>query len=427
MERGHKRRGRPLLTRPEPPGRWLILADDLTGAADSAVAFARHGMSASVAWGDHPPGDTVLALDADSRRLAPDAAATRHRALLQAHHHEGAALFKKIDSTLRGQPAAELAATVQHLRARGCGALAIVAAAFPATGRTTLGGRIHMNGQPLERSPLWGRDHGYPDADLLAVLRSVGLRARSARLDTVRAGLAKAVDDALAAGADALVCDALTAADLRRVAEATLPRAADLFWTGSGGLAGALASSVSGPAAPVPVKVSGGILFVVGSVAEASRAAAALLAAEGAVHVERIPPAVLHDGPGAPAWQGAARRIAQALAAGTDVLVETLAAPDADLRHGAALARSLAALLRPAAPGLGALFVTGGETALALLDAMGVSSIQMIEDIEPGVPLGRTRGALAVPVITKAGAFGDAGTLARCLSHLRRRRRPEPQ
>lgn len=415
-----------MLTRPEPPGRWLILADDLTGAADSAVAFARHGLSASVAWGDDPPGDTVLALDADSRRLAPDAAAARHRALLQAHHREGAALFKKIDSTLRGQPAAELAATVRHLRIQGRGALAVVAPAFPATGRTTLGGRIQVDGQPLEHSSLWARDHGYPGADLVAVLRSAGLRVCLAGLDAVRAGLAKAVDGALAAGADALVCDALTAADLRRVAEATLPRAADLFWAGSGGLAQALAASVAEPAAPAPVEVSGGILFVVGSVAEASRAAAALLAADGAVHVERIPPAALHDGPDTPAWQGAARRVAQVLAAGADVLVETTAAPDADLRHGASLARSLAALLRPAAPGLGALFATGGETALAVLDALGVTGVQMIEEIEPGVPLGRTRGALAIPVITKAGAFGDAGTLARCLSHLRRRRRPEP-
>lgn len=373
-----------MLTRPEPPGRWLILADDLTGAADSAVAFARRGLSASVSWGDDPPGDTVLALDADSRRLAPDAAAARHRALLQAHHREDAALLKKIDSTLRGQPAAELAATVQHLRTRGRGALAIVAPAFPAAGCTTLGGRIQVDGQPLEHSPLWARDHGYPGADLLAVLRSAGLRVRLAGLDAVRTGLAEAVDDALAAGADALVCDALTAADL--------------FWAGSGGLAEALASSVTGPAVPVPVEVAGGILFVVGSVAEASRAAATLLAADGAVHVERVPPAVLHDGPGASAWQDAGRGVAQALAAGADVLVETAAAPDADLRHGAALAGSLAALLRPAAPGLGALFATGGETALALLDAVGDTGIQVIEEVEPGVPLGRTRGALAIPV-----------------------------
>ena len=111
------------------------------------------------------------------------------------------------------------------------------------------------------------------------------------------------------------------------------------------------------------------------------------------------------------------------------MLVEVAADNDsasvADLSQGAALARHLAELVRPAAAHIGALFATGGETALALLNALGVSGIRMVEEIEPGVPLGLTRGTLAVPVVTKAGAFGDAETLRRCLSHLRRLRRTE--
>jgi len=414
-----------------PPRRWLILADDLTGAADCAIAFARRGLPASVAWGRDPPDDAVLALDADSRRLPPGAAAARHRSLLRAHHREGAALFKKIDSTLRGQPAAELAATVLDLRARGRGALAIVAPAFPAAGRTVVDGRIRVDGRPLEQTPLWARDHSYPSADLGAALQGAGLRVRMAGLDAVRAGAAvraglpAVVQAAIMACDDAVVCDAVTPADLDAVADATLPRAAELFWTGSGGLAEALAGRLDGTLRHMPVEVTGGILFVVGSLAEASRAASAVIGADAAVHTERIPPAILHEGPDAPAWQGASRRIAQSLAAGADVLVEIATAEATDLRHGTALARQLAALLLPVAPGLGAVFATGGETALALLDALGVTGIQIIDEIEPGVPIGLTRGALAIPVVTKAGAFGDAGTLARCLSHLRRHRRPE--
>ncbi len=411
----------------------MLLADDLTGAADCAIAFARRGMPASVTWTGQraasPPDDPVLALDANSRGLQPGAAAARHCALLQAHHAEGVALFKKIDSTLRGQPAAELAATVQDLRGRGRGALAIVAPAFPAAGRTTEAGCVQVGGQPLEHTPLWVRDHSYASADLVAVLGQAGLRVRLARLDTVRAGpaaLRGLVREAAATGIDAVVCDAVTDADLDAVADATLPLAAHLFWTGSGGLAHALAARIGAPTHPAKTAdVVGGILFVVGSVAEASRASSALLAADGAVLVERIPPAVLQAGPGGTAWQDAAGRIAQALAGGTDVLVEITSSPAADLRHGAVLAQQLAALLRPAAPGMGALFATGGETALALLEALGVASIRMIDEIEPGVPFGVTQGALTIPVITKAGAFGDPGTLTRCLSHLRRLQRPE--
>lgn len=417
------------------PGRWLILADDLTGAADCAVAFARSGHAASVAWGAAAAvagdagatGDAVVAFDADSRRLPPDAAAARHLALLSAHYGTGTALFKKIDSTLRGQPAAELAGMVQALRRRGLGALSVMAPAFPAMGRTTEDGHVRVCGQALETTALWAREHGCATAHLPSVLGGVGLHVTLARLDMVRAGpaaLAGWIGDALAAGLDIVVCDAVTQADLEIVAAATLPMAGALFWTGSGGLAQALAGpALAGRAGPV--EVAGGILLVVGSVAEASRAASALLAGDPSLLTERIAPATLHAGAGCIAWQGASRRIAAALACGADVLVEIAAERDADLSRGAALARQLALLLRPAAAGAGAVFATGGETAVAVLDALGVTGIRMVDEIEPGVALGLARGAMAVPVVTKAGAFGDAGTLLRCLSHLRRHRRTE--
>lgn len=371
-----------------------------------------------------------MAFDADSRRLAPAMAAARHHMLLETRYDGRAALFKKIDSTLRGQPAAELAETIRLLRERGHGALSVVAPAFPATGRTTVGGRLRLHGQALEDTPLWARDHSYPSADLVAVLEAAGLRVRLATLDVVRAGpdaLAQFIRHQARSGLDAVVCDAATPGDLDIVARATLPLAGQVFWTGSAGLAQALARAATQEAAAVTTRVAvrGGILFVVGSIAEASRAAAAMLATDGALLAMAIAPATLRAGPVAPEWRDAACRIAGALAVGGDVLVEIATDLDADLSQGADLARRLAALLQPAAPHIGALFATGGETALALLNALGVSGIRLLDEIEPGVPIGMTRGALTVPIITKAGAFGDAGTLSRCLSTLRRSRPTE--
>lgn len=282
----------------------------------------------------------------------------------------------------------------------------------------------------MEDTPLWARDRSYASADLVTILETVGLGVRLATLDVVRAGpeaLARLVRRAAETGIDAVVCDAAALGDLDVVAQATLPLVGQVFWTGSGGLAQALARA--GPEGSAgdfrPTAVAGGILFVVGSVAEASRAASALLAAEGTLLTVAIPSATLRAGPGDSEWQASARRIAAALAAGGDVLVEIAADPASDLSLGAELAGRLAELLRPAAPHMGALFAMGGETALALLNALGVNGIRLLDEIEPGVPLGLTRGALTVPVVTKAGAFGDAGTLSRCLSHLRRLRPTE--
>ena len=77
------------------------------------------------------------------------------------------------------------------------------------------------------------------------------------------------------------------------------------------------------------------------------------------------------------------------------------------------------ALLAPVAPHLGGLVATGGETAAALLAHFGVDGLRLIDEIEAGVTLGLTRGALQVPIVTKAGAFGTPETLVRAVHHLR--------
>jgi uncharacterized protein YgbK (DUF1537 family) len=408
------------------PTRWLILADDLTGAADCAIAFARRGLSASVGWSDAGIGeDPVRAIDADSRRLPPEAAAARHRALLAAHHGPGIRLIKKIDSTLRGQPAAELAATIAYLKAKGRGATAIVAPAFPATGRTTEAGRISLNGAALEQTPLWARDHSYPDADLTRILGAAGLSTRLLDLAAVRGGreaLSDALRSAVEDGIDAAICDAVVPEDLAAIAEASVPLAERVFWTGSGGIAVALAGAGTEagitPSAPDLPGRPGGMLVVVGSVAEASRAAAAQLVADGAARRFSVSAATLLAGPADAAWRNAATGIIAALDAGENALVEIAADPAADFSRGAALAEQLAALLTPAAPRTRGLFVTGGETACALLTHLGVHGIRLLDELEPGVPLGVTLGAHAIPVMTKAGAFGDAGTIGRSLARL---------
>src|SRR4051812_41072880 len=134
---------------------WLILADDLTGAADCAIAFGRRGRAAAVTWGAiAPAGDhalPVLAYDAGSRGLSAEAAAGRHADVLARLGEPGRTLFKKIDSPLRGQPAAEIAAALAHLSTGIGTGFGVFAPAFPATGRTTVDGRILVNGQPLEQ------------------------------------------------------------------------------------------------------------------------------------------------------------------------------------------------------------------------------------------------------------------------------------
>jgi uncharacterized protein YgbK (DUF1537 family) len=84
----------------------------------------------------------------------------------------------------------------------------------------------------------------------------------------------------------------------------------------------------------------------------------------------------------------------------------------------------LASALTPLLPRLGGLILTGGETARAVLTTAGVQAIRVRGEVEPGVPMGTTLGAISLPIVTKAGAFGDDHTLIRALAALRPSARP---
>jgi D-threonate/D-erythronate kinase len=403
---------------------WLILADDLTGAADCAIAFGRRGCAAAVTWGE--AGDAadhrlpVLAYDAASRGLSAEAAAARHADLLVRLSGERI-LFKKIDSTLRGQPAAETTAALAHLKLRFGSALGVFAPAFPATGRTTIDGRILVNGRRLEDAEVWQRDHTYPNADLVDVLATASIRGEKVSLATVRSGDLKSVFAKLAGEGDVVAaCDAETDHDLLLIAEASLRASSATFFIGSAGLAHALASLDAGDAVEplqIPTRASG-TLIVVGSLAGASRSAARKLQATGTVAYVPIEPEMLLNDNDAGRAAIAADMIKQ-LANGDDVLVEIIMNDHPDMSLGPKLAQALADALAAVAPAIGAFAATGGETAAALLSRFGVNGIRLADEIEPGVSLGLTLGQLSVPIATKAGAFGDEHSLVRISDRLR--------
>ena len=97
----------------------LIVADDLSGAADCAIACFAAGIDSFVALdGDQPvPSAGAIAIDTDSRRLDPDAAAAVTAHMLRRHAGPQTRLiYKKMDSTARGNFAAEIAAGLAVVR-----------------------------------------------------------------------------------------------------------------------------------------------------------------------------------------------------------------------------------------------------------------------------------------------------------------------
>lgn len=385
----------------------LIIADDLSGAADCAAGFAQR-LTTEIQLSDQHSNSTaaIIAIDVDSRRLDGEAAAQANRAVLQLPQYASKALYKKIDSTLRGNVASEIAALQAS---RG---LAIVAPAYPAMGRTTRDSVQLLNGVSVALSDVWRNENLMGTGNLLESLSAEGLRCAAISLETLRDELAltSAVRSALQNKVQALICDALSDSDLQRLALATAPLYRQLFWVGSAGLAHHLPAALGFPAAKaITVQGRAPVLTVVGSMSEHSRQQANHLAQQSGCFCLELDAITLLDPARSEQREQLITLLYLRLAKGEDCLL-TLSQQERDPALAVQLSNALADWLKPAIPVTGSLIATGGETARAILTAAGISRLAVHGELAAGVVLSRTETGLNV--VTKAGAFGQPHTLS---------------
>ncbi|MDX3548316.1 four-carbon acid sugar kinase family protein [Streptomyces europaeiscabiei] len=382
----------------------VILADDLTSAGDGAGPFRQAGHDARILLTTpasvprHAVG--VSAVDLGSRVLDEEAAASRtwRAARLFAGSE---LLFKTVDSTLRGHVTAEVRAAWA-----GSGRRAVVIApAFPAEGRVTVEGVQYVRGVPVHKSD-YARDPVHPvrcsDLTMLFPKAVLALPDRAAELPE------------LIENGDLIVCSATEDGDLDSLV-AAVPRLDDVLWVGSPGLAAALArrcARATGSTASLPARARRP-LIVVGSTNPATRRQLATL------HTRADAQGVTVSADPAPAVETLRDLTAPIL---------TLQTPDE--RHtpqtAQVLARSQAAVVKALTEDhtVDALVITGGETATTVLQPLGATGIDLLDEPEPGVVRGSLTGSLPLSVLIKAGGFGDDALLLR-LCHLIRQR-PDP-
>ncbi|MEF8820564.1 MAG: four-carbon acid sugar kinase family protein [Haloferacaceae archaeon] len=412
----------------------LVVADDLTGAMDTAHGFAARGRGVRVRLrgerGDAsgPATRDVLAVDTDSREAAPAVAAEAVTRAIDAHPAD--LVYKKVDSTLRGNVVSEVDAAVAATGAD----VAVVAPAFPDTGRTTEDGTHLVDGAPLADA-----GYGVDESDLLTVFSGSRYVVGHLPLGTVRQG-ATAVREALADLRDGAerpflaVCDATTDEHLAVIAAGAAAFAggatasdAGILFVGSGGLAKHVA--VPGEGRPTAVGAAGrpGTLAVVGSTNE--RTLVQLAAVPEELVVKLDPAAAVRD-PAETGRRGAVR-LKRLLDRG-DRAVVTAARTESDVERartaadetGADAGGQVATALATAASGAvaagqpGGLVLTGGAVARAVLTRLEAPELALTgRAVADGVPESVVaRGpAQGTRVVTKAGGFGDERTLLDCL------------
>jgi 4-hydroxythreonine-4-phosphate dehydrogenase len=364
----------------------LAVSDDLTGAAALAGEFHAAGLDSCVAPVAQPAGGgrpvDALVVDSRSRQMpAADAARTVRRALTR-RDERPRAYFKRIDSAVRGNVAAELDAVADAL-----GRTLVLATAAPALGVAT-------------------RDGVQRPASLDAPLSTLlGRGAVEIPLDEVRG---PRLPDVLAAAVGSgrhVVCDGESDADLMRVATALAPVAERAVPVGSYGFGRAWATTVAGPRDRAP-----GVLAVVGSLKDASRLQVDLARDRGALTVFDAA-----DSPVDPA---------AALAGGDDVVL--VAAPDGwrpDRGEDPGVAGRLAerAVAMATTHGPRGLVLVGGDLASAFFERAGVHAGRVVVEPWPAAPVLRLHGGVLDGrlVLTKSGAQGDDAWLDRAIATMR--------
>ena len=399
-----------------------IIADDLTGAADSGVQLKRSGYRTAVVFrrADLPPEVDLdaVAVDTDSRSSPAGFAAKRvleaGRAMNNAH-----VIYKKIDSTLRGPIAAELAAA---LGATGR-TKAVVAPAFPSAGRTTCEGVQLVNGKPVHQTglahdPSTTVSESHIPSLLSEAFSSVAALSVAEVRDVCR------VHEALES-ADCVVADAGSDDDLEAIVRA-VPDPSTVLWVGSAGLARAFGKVYPGPRSDAPSEApipASGVLAVVGSVNEVAREQLRCLAEEPGVAQVALDTVALASGSREEAVGEAAEAVRAALSGNRGAVLYSAAGEGVDSalrersvskdeisgRVADALAEVVATL--SGEERFDTLVLTGGDTAVRVARALGATGILLEGEIEAGVPNGTLIGPRPYRVVTKAGSFGGSDTL----------------
>ena len=410
-----------------------ILADDITGAGDSGVHFAVSRIRTAIlfelqalseALRDH----TTVALSSETRFLSPAEAAAAVRQIVHVCKENNVrVVFKKVDSTLRGNPGAEIEAILDETGY----AAALVCPAMPKTGRVCRNGAILVNGEPLHMGES-GRDpfnpvRGASIAEILAAQTSAPLG--NIHLDCVRAGasvLSDTVTELIAKGTRIIIADAASDDDLAALGQLLRDsRAAKnnrrLLPVGAGGLAEAF----TGGAVPhhLGSKPQGRMLAVVGSLTGVSQAQIGVAMESDDFFVLELDMEQAFLDPG----KEIARLVAEAPKSDKRHLLlknRTLPHPGKTGCISTANARHAAEIFAAAAWAIcrvndcSILYVTGGSIAVSVASAFGLRYLTLERECSPGIALCSCvcPGTALRWFISKAGGFGESDTIIKLAS-----------
>jgi uncharacterized protein YgbK (DUF1537 family) len=402
-----------------------VIADDLTGAMDCCGYFGGLGFTATVYLNAlASSASEVLAVTTNSRAESPDIA--RARVVKAVRQLAPRPIFKKIDSTLRGNVGVELSATLEELGAEKT----IVAPAFPEMGRTTVRGLMLVDGVPVSETH-FADDPAFPvkESSITVLLeKSTGRRVAGVSIEQIEAG-PDSLHARITAGHQHIwVCDATQTAHLAAIARAAALAEGRWLLCGSTGLVRELQPLLGKPdrrsKRTDPGPLIGCALVLVGSLnpvsAEQVLEAKERMALIGLDFDGNVPHSQIISSHEIGKILTEAQRL---LKQGLPLAISSIFSP----RHPEMKAR-VPSLLAEIAEILveehriSGLFLSGGDVAWEVCRRLGLSPISVLGEVEPGVPaaVAERTGSAKIRSVTKAGGFGSRGVIVKSLPFLGR-------
>ena len=391
-----------------------VVADDFTGAMDTGVIFANFGLHTEFHLSpDQPSSDiSVVVVSTSSREqdLQSTISSMEHTVSLL----ENRRLFKKIDSTMRGHISAEIDAL---LKVTGLEKALICPTAVEA-GRTVNDGILFVDGTPIHKTA-FAEDPHYPASTSTLQELISHPSAIHIGLDRLSTGSEALLDIVRQTDAMLISFDAVSNGDLAEIVTVALD--GGYLLCGSMGLArawikGLLETEPMGNTlSDVNYDLAKPLLIVTGSRHANTSTQIDALIQHVPTHVVEVPEQ----------FQSSTvfTELKSKLSEHEAVVLRT---PDTKIDDLTAIKR-IYELMRDFVHQLcnestiAGMILIGGETASHVFQSLGATSIRIIGEIEPGVPIGQITGgcATSLPIVTKAGGFGTDTTLCRVIDWLK--------
>lgn len=418
-----------------------MIADDLTGANDSGVQLSQYGLKTEVRFNLTNENTSMLdsiVIDTDSRSLEESAAYSNVRKVSNfIKRNDFNIIYKKIDSTLRGNLGVEIDAIYDEFKPD----FVIIAPGYPKNGRKIISGHLYLNDRLVHQTELANdpkspiKQSYIPDLMKQQSNRNISL----CNINRIRVGheaIKEKMDILYKKDIPYLLFDSETEGDLLTIANSVYKSGYKVLWVGSAGLANYLPDvyNISRKKRSPHIKKSDQpTLLVAGSVSSITREQLNYLLNHNDVAGVELDSAELIENP-EKVIQNALKKATEAVQKNKHIAIfptssqmavkkaqslgENIGLHKTDVsnrivRHLGSLTNEL--LNQFSFQGI---ILTGGDTAKQVCMRIGVDGIQLIDEIETGIPIGKLIGRHPLYVVTKAGAFGNKDTFIQSIKYL---------